>query len=313
MRILILGGLGFIGSNLAEDLVKKPYDITLVSRSDKKIQNVTGILDKVEIEYGDVTNFDRLENIVLKCQPDVIFHLAGQVTSYESFERPLYDVDVNSKSTLVLLEAIRKMNNPCRFVLGSTFWVVGRPKSLPINEETPCHPLNVYAANRLASENYCKIYHKVYDTDTLIMRLTNTFGIREQYGNPRKAALNYLIHRGYKGQNIPIYDEGKFFRDYIYVSDVVSAAETIMEKGKAGECYFVAMGVQTWFYDIGKWIEELTTGRVVFVESPEFHKKISVGSIVVDNSKIRGLGWNWKVSVKEGIQKVLDWYKKINA
>jgi nucleoside-diphosphate-sugar epimerase len=311
-RILILGGLGFVGSNLVIDLVKKGHDIILVSRSESKMQSSIDIIDKVKIEYGDITSFSWLEKIILEYEPDVIFHLAGQLTTYESFENPLYDVDVNSKSTLVLLETIRKLNKSCRLILGSTFWVVGRPKSLPINEETPCHPLNIYAADRLTSENYCKIYHRVYDTDALIMRLTNTFGIREQYNNPKKAALNYLIYRGYKGQTIPIYDKGRFFRDYIYVSDVVSAAEMIMEKGKSGECYFVGTGVKTWFYEIGRWIEELTGGKVVYVESPEFHKRINVGDIVIDNAKIKSLGWDWKFSVKDGIRMVLEYYKKMN-
>lgn len=311
-RILILGGLGFVGSNLAENLVSKEHELILLSRDNKKMQNISNVIDKVKIEYGDITSFSWLEKIVLKHEPDVVFHLAGQLTTYESFEKPLYDVDVNSKSTLVLLETIRKLNRSCRFILGSTFWVVGRPESLPINEETPCNPLNIYAADRLASENYCKIYHRVYDVDALVMRLTNTFGIREQYDNPRKAALNHLIYRGYKGQTIPIYDKGRFFRDYIDVSDVVSAAETIMEKGKSGECYFVGTGVKTWFYEIGRWIEELTGGKVVYVESPEFHKRINVGNIVIDNTRIKSLGWDWKVSVKDGIRMVLEYYKKMN-
>lgn len=311
--VLITGGLGFVGSNLAEDLVKSGYQVILLSRTDRKIRNVATFRDKVKIEYGDVTHFNWLEETILKHQPDIIFHLAGQLTSYESFENPLYDVDVNSKSTIVLLEAIRKLKRPCRFILGSTFWVVGRPRSLPINEETPCHPLNVYAADRLASEHYCKIYNTVHDLDTLVMRLTNTFGIREQFNNPRKAALNYLIYRGYKGKVVTIYDKGRFFRDYIYVSDVVWAAKALMEKGKAGECYFVGTAVKTWFYEIGRWIEEFTSGKVVYVESPDFHKRINVGSIVVDNTKIRDLGWNWKVSVNKGIKKTLDYYEEIGA
>ena len=312
-RVLITGGLGFIGSNLAEDLVQSGYQVILLSRTDRKIRNVATITDKVKIAYGDVTDFNWLEETIPKHQPDVIFHLAGQLTSYESFEKPLYDVDVNSKSTIVLLEAIRKLKRPCRFILGSTFWVIGRPRSLPVNEETPCHPLNVYATDRLASEHYCKIYNTVYDLDTLVMRLTNTFGIREQFNSPRKAALNHLIYKGYKGQDVTIYDEGKFFRDYIYVSDVVSAAKALMKKGKAGECYFVGTAVKTWFYEIGRWIQELTRGKVVYVESPDFHKRINVGSIVVDNTKIRDLEWNWKVSVKEGIKKTLDYYGEIGA
>lgn len=313
MKILITGGMGFVGSNLTEDLIKKGHEVIVLTRNRDKIQNVSNIIDQIKIEYVDVTEYGRLEKTILKAHPELIFHLAGQLTSYESFDNPMYDVDVNSKSTIAILETIRKMDETCKFILGSTFWVVGRPETLPINEETPCSPLNIYAANRLASEHYCKIYHDVYDLDARIMRLTNTFGIKEQYANKKKAALNYLIYMGFKGQTIPIYDGGKFFRDYIYVSDVVTAAEAIMERGLPGECYFVGTGKKTWFYEIGEMIGELTPGKIVYVESPDYHKRINVGSIVVDNSKLKKLGWNWKVSVRDGIKKVLEYYKDMDV
>lgn len=311
MKILVIGGMGFVGSHLSEEFVNTGHSVVIASRSKKKIQNIANIIDHVKIEYGDITDYKWLETIILKHKPDVIFHLAGQLTHYEAFENPLYDVDVNSKTTLVILETLRKMEKPCRLILGSTFWVVGKPKTLPINEETPCNPLNLYAADRLASEHYCRIYNRVYGLDALVMRLTNTFGPREQYNNPRKAALNYLLYKGFKGETVPIYDEGKFFRDYIYISDIVSAAKAIMEKGKSGEIYFVGTNTPTWFYDIGKWIEELTPGKVVYVESPEYHKKIDVGNIVVDNTKLKKLGWNWKVPVKEGLKKTLEYYRRL--
>jgi UDP-glucose 4-epimerase len=312
-NVLITGGLGFVGSNLAEDLLGKGCQVVLVSRSDRKLKNIASFVNKVKLEYGDVTDFKWLQETVLKHKPDVIFHLAGQLTSYESFEKPLYDVDANSKSTIALLETVRKLKTPCRFILGSTFWVVGRTEGLSINEETPCHPLNIYAANRLASEHYCKIYNEVYDVDSLVMRLANTFGIKEQHDNPRKAALNALIYKGYKGETIQIYSEGKFFRDYIYISDIVSAAQIIMEKAKAGECYFVGSGVKTWFYEIGQWLEELTRGKVAYIQAPDYHKRINVGNVVVDNTRIRSLGWNWQVSVKDGIKRILEYYKEIGV
>jgi len=308
---LILGGMGFVGSHISEDLVNSGYDVVIVSRSNRKLRNIANILDRVRIEYGDITNFGWLETIILKYQPDMILHLAGQLTHYESFENPLYDVDVNSKTTIVILETIRKLEKASRFILGSTFWVVGKPESLPIDEETPCHPLNIYAADRLASEHYCKIYNRGYDLDTLVMRLTNTFGAREQHNNSKKAALNYLLYKGFKGENVTIYDEGKFFRDYVYISDIVSAARAIMERGKSGELYFVGTNKATWFYEIGRWIEELTPGKVVYVKSPNYHKRVDVGNIIVDNTKIKQLGWDWKVSVKEGLKKTLEYYRDI--
>lgn len=307
--ILITGGMGFLGSNLAESLVNQGHQVLLVTRSRRKWQNIEDFANKVQMDYGDVTDVDWIRDSVLRHQPDVIFHFAGQLTSYESFENPLYDVDVNNKSTLAILEALQQLKKPCRFILGSTLWVVGHPDKLPVNEETPCQPRNIYAVNRLASEHYCKIYNDVYGLDTVIMRLTNTFGIREQHDNPKKAALNYLLYQGYKGQDIPIYEAGQVFKDYIYISDAISAAKTIMEKGKAGELYFVGTGVKTWFYDIGRWIEELTPGKVVYVEPPDFHQRIDIGNIVVDNRKLLKLGWTWKVSVREGLERTLKYYK----
>ena len=256
MKVMITGGLGFVGSNLAEGLLNNGHEVVLLARGKDKLSNIAGFEDSVSMEYLDVTDFEALDEAILRIQPDIIFHFAGQLTSYESFDNPLYDVDVNAKSTLAILEAIRKLSKPCRFILGSTFWVVGNPGDMAVCENTPTDPLNIYAASRLASEHYCKIYHQVYDLDTVIMRLSNTYGAKEQYDNKKKAALNFLIYKGFKGEDITIYDKGEFFRDYIYVLDVVSAAKAIMEKGESGECYFVGTGKKTWFYEIAQWLDE---------------------------------------------------------
>ena len=310
MRVLILGGMGFIGSHLVDNLVNSNYDVTIVSKSLNKKENVSGTREKIDILIGDITNFDWLKQTISTLRPDYIFHLAGQFTHYESFERPLYDVDVNTKTTLVILESMKEMEKKCRLIFGSTLWVVGRPVSLPIDEETPCSPLNIYAADRLASEHYCKIYNLVYDLDTIIMRLSNTYGPREQHDNPRKAALNYLLYKGYQGEDITIYGDGKFYKDYVYVTDVISAAEILMKKGKSGEVYFVGTNTPTWFYKIGEIIEEITEGRIVYVKPSDYHNRIDVGNIVVNNNKIKSLGWNWKISVREGLERTLNFYKE---
>jgi len=310
---LITGGLGFLGSNLAEALVHQGQQVLLVSKSNRKLKNVDGFKDKVGIAYGDMSDVEWVQQLIRECQPNVVFHFAGQVTSYESFENPFYDVDINAKSTLAILEAMRELKKPCRFILGSTLWVVGHPEKLPINEKTPCWPRNVYGIDRLASEHYCRVYHDVYDLDTVIMRMSNTFGIREQYDNVKKAALNYLLYKGYKGEPITLYSKGQVSRDYIYISDVVSAAEAIMSKGKAGECYFIASGVETWFADAGKWMAELTGAELVYVDPPDFHKRIDIGNIRIDNRKLKSLGWDSRVSVKDGLSKTLEYYKQLGV
>ena len=309
MKIMITGGLGFIGSHLVDSLVKN-HEIIILTKSLSKKSNLSHLYNKIKIEQIDVTDFDKLGKSIEKNKPDVIIHLAGQTSHSKSFEEPLADVDSNTKSTIFILEKIRKLNLCCRFILGSTFIVIGKPNKLPVNEETPCNPTTIYGVNRLASEYYCKIYHIVYGLDTIVFRITNSFGPREQF-IPSKNAINFLIHKAFKKEPIPIFDKGNFFKDVVYVSDVVSAISTIMEKGKPGDLYWISSGNKTWFYDLGTWLEELTGTKVQYVESPQYTKKTDVGNFVVDNSKLKSLGWSIQTPVKDGIKKTLDYFAKL--
>ena len=312
MRVMITGGAGFIGSHLCDTFLKENHEIIIISRNNKKKENIKNILSKITIENIDVTNFHDLENIIIKYNPDVIFHLAGNSSHKLSFDEPLYDVEVNSKSTLVILETIRKFDLKCRFILGSTFIVIGKNASLPINEETPCNPTTIYGAHRLLSEHYCKIYHNVYGVDAIIFRITNSFGPKEQYETSTKNALNYMIYQAYKNKDVSIFNEGKFFRDIIFVSDVINAINVIMKNGKSGNVYWIANGTKIWFYEIGKYLEELTNATINYVPSPEYTNKVDVGNFLVDNSKLCSLGWSPHITLKDGIKKTLDFFKENN-
>jgi UDP-glucose 4-epimerase len=309
MKIMITGGAGFIGSHLCDSLLNEHHEIIIVTRNSKNKENINNILSKIIIENVDVTNFQGLEDVIIKHHPDIIFHLAGNTSHKQSFDTPIYDVDINSKSTLVILETIRKLGLKCKFILGSTFIVIGKNASLPIDENTPCNPSTIYGANRLLSEHYCKIYNNVYDIDTIIFRITNSFGPREQYETPTKNALNYMIYRAFKNQDVSIFNEGKFFRDIIYVSDVINGLNIIMKNGKSGNVYWIASGTKTWFYDLGKYLKELTNAKITYVPSPEYTSKVDVGNFLVDNSKLCSLGWNPHFSLKDGIEKTLEFFK----
>jgi len=309
MKIMITGGTGFVGSHLCDELVKDEHEVILLARNDHKKENVIKSLVKIRLEYVDVTKFSNLEKSIEENKPDVIFHLAGETSHKRSFENPLYDVDVNSKSTLCILEKIKNLNLKCKFILGSTFIVIGKPQKLPVNEESPCNPTTIYGTNRLASEIYCKIYHNVYNLDTTIFRITNSFGPREQYATPLKNAINFLIYKAFKGEDVTIYHEGKFFRDVVYISDVISGLKTIMLKGKAGNLYWISSGKKTWFYEIANCLEELVAAKIKYVDPPTYTEKVDVGNFLADNSKLKSLGWNVNTSVKEGIKKTLEFFK----
>ena len=308
MKFLITGGLGFIGSHLTESLIKSDHNIKILTRTLSKKSNIKILNKKIKIETIDITNFRKLGRCIEKFKPNVIIHLAGNTSHSKSFEEPLDDIDSNAKTTLFMLEKIREMKLQCRFILGSTFIVIGRPQKLPIDEKTPCWPTTVYGANRLASEHYCKIYHEVYGLDTVTFRITNSFGPREQVIST-KNAVNFLIYEAFKGNIITIFKKGKFFRDLIYISDVISGIKTIMKKGKSGELYWISSGKKIWFYELAKLLEKLTNAKVKFVKTPNYTKKVDVGNFVVNNSKLRSLGWKPKMNLDQGIKKTLEYFK----
>lgn len=302
-----MGGGGFVGSHLAEYLLKKKYEVIIVTR--KNTKNLKSICHYVKIHKINVENFLKIKEFLKKTNPDLIIHLAGNTSHSKSFENPQADLKSNAKSTLNILECIRTEIPNCKFILGSTFVVIGKPTKLPIDEKSPCNPTSLYAANRLTSEYYTKIYNEVYGLNTKIFRITNSFGPREQI-IPTKNAINYLIYKAYKSELITIFNSGKFFRDLIYISDVVSAIHIIMKKGKPGETYWISSGIKTWFYEIGAILEKHTDSKTKYVKTPSYTKKVDVGNFITDNSKLKKLGWRPEVSVEDGIIQTLDYFRE---
>ena len=302
-----MGGAGFVGSHLSEYLLKKHHEIIVIGRDNTK--NIKKIRRDVSFEKLNVVNFIKLEKSIVKNKPDIIIHLAGNTSHSKSFDEPHNDLNSNTKSTLNILEVLRKSLPNCKLILGSTFVVIGKPTKLPVNEETSCNPTTIYGVNRLSSEYYTKIYNQVYGLDTNIFRITNSFGPREQV-IPNKNAINYLIYRAFKNEDITIYNNGKFFRDLIYISDVVNGIEKILTKGKSGELYWISSAKKTWFYQLGNLLEKFTNTKTKYVKPPSYTKKVDVGNFVVSNKKLKLLGWKPKVSVEKGISETLKYFKE---
>lgn len=306
MRILITGGLGFIGSNLAEKCVEDGNKVTIVSKSTSKKRNIESIEDRVRLLVMDVKDIGKeVEEF------DYIFHLAGSTDNYAIIEnQPFKDIELNCNTTIALLEACRRYNPQTRIVYGSTFFVNGNQEKLPVDENSPCNPLGLYGATRLAGEHFCHIYNKVFGLNANIARFTNVFGIREQRDNKKKAGFNYLINLALEDRDIPLYNNGEFFRDYIYVSDVVDACRVIAEKGEKDKVYYVGRGEFVRFRElISMVMEEAKGGRIKSIEPPEFHKSVGITNFVCDSSQLRKLGWEPKVSLTEGIRKTIEYYK----
>ena len=307
MKLLITGGLGFIGSHLVEKLANKNNEIIILTKTLSKRSNLQNLTKNIKIKKINLTEFQKVGKIIENFKPDVIIHLAGNTSHSKSFEKPLQDVDSNIKTTLFMLEKIRQLGLSCKFLLGSTFIVIGRPKKLPVNENTPCNPTTIYGTNRLASEHLCKIYHDVYGINTNVFRITNSYGPREQI-KPNKNAVNFLINQASRKKKINIYNKGEFFRDLIFVDDVISGIITILRKGKSGELYWISSARKMWFKKFARILQKTTDCEISFPPTPGYTKKVDVGNFVVSNSKLKKLGWEPKISINLGIKKTMDYF-----
>jgi len=283
----------------------------ILTKTFSKKSNLTNSNKKINIKKIDITNFQKVGKIMEDFRPDIIIHLAGNTSHSKSFENPLQDVDSNTKTTLFMLEKIRELKLSCKFILGSTFIVIGKPNKLPVNEDTPCNPTTIYGVNRLASEHFCKIYYELYGINTNIFRITNSYGPKEQV-IPNKNAVNFLIHQAFKKEKVSIFNKGEFFRDLIYVDDVINGINTIIKKGKPGELYWISSGKKIWFKKFANILQKKTKCKVSFPQTPRYTKKVDVGNFVVDNKKLKSLGWNTKISIEDGISKTLEYFKKNN-
>lgn len=276
-RIIITGADGFIGTHLVNHL-KEEHGITALTKD---------ICDIKEIDKMDFTG------------ADVVIHLASTVDNYNVLDNPTLDVEVNCIGTIKLLETMRRDCPNAKLVYFSTFFV------------NRGNPLGLYGASKLCAEHICKTYSRVFDINVSIVRPTNIYGPLEQRYNNKKAAFNRMIGLACKDKEISVYKDNPK-RDYLYVTDLCSAVEIIMKKGKNQEVYEVGTGESISFVKMVEMITKLAGGKIVMVDSPEFHKQVGLQDWFNDISKIKELGWLPKVKLEEGIKNTIEDYKNEN-
>lgn len=310
-KVLVTGGLGFLGSNLSIKLVEAGAHVTILDAMVPGLGgndfNVAPIKDRVTIVKDDVRNASVMEKLV-KGQ-DVVFHLAGQVDHHRSMEHPEEDLDIRCRGTLVLLEALRHHNPECRLVFSSTRAVYGSPEKIPVSESAPTNPKGMYAATSLTAEKMIAIYGSMYSIPYSILRITNGFGPRQQmrlsYG-----VVNWFVRQVMDGKPITIMGDGKNLRDILFVDDI-SNAFIAAASGKAdGEVFNVASGKGISFNELAEAvIGAYGSGKFIFVPYPSDTKKLEPGSFVADTSKItRVLGWKPKAKLDEGLRSTIEFY-----
>jgi UDP-glucose 4-epimerase len=312
-RVLITGGLGFIGSNLARALVAQAADVTLVDslipEYGGNFFNIDGIKDKVQVNISDVR--DPFAMAYLLQGQEYLFNLAGQTSHLDSMHDPLTDLNINAAAQLSILEACRKHNPTIKIVFASTRQLYGKPEYLPVDEKHPIRPVDVNGINKLAGEWYHILYNNVYGIRACALRLTNTYGPGMRVKDARQTFLGIWVRNLVEGKPVLVFGDGAQLRDFNYVDDVVEAMLLAAVSDKAnGEIFNLGSRDVINLKDLAAMMVEMHTGgRYEVVPFPPERKTIDIGDYYSDFTKIKGaLGWEPKVSLKEGLSKSLDYY-----
>jgi len=314
-NVLITGGLGFIGSNLAIRLVGMGARVTLMDnmlpRQGGNLFNIETIKEKVHVNFSDIRN--ELSMNYLVQDKDYIFHLAGQVNHVDSMRNPIKDLDINCRGTLVLLEACHHNNPDARIIFAGTRGEYGKSVHLPVNEEHPTNPVGIYAITNLTAEKMVLVYHRVKGLKGICLRITNTFGPRHQMMHDEYGVLNWFIRKALDNEAIPVFGKGTILRDFLFIDDLIDALlQSSISTDAYGDVYNVGSGEGISFKDLAEKIVAIAEeGKVSFVPFTQERKEVEPGDYVADIRKIReATGWEPHIYLDEGILKTVEFYRK---
>jgi UDP-glucose 4-epimerase len=317
-NVMITGGLGFIGSNLAHHLVELGANVLLVDslipNYGGNLFNVEAIKDRVRINIADMRDTNGMRYLVR--DQEYIFNLAGQVSHLDSMTDPFTDLDINGRSQLSLLEACRQ-HNPCvKIVFASTRQVYGKPHYLPVDEQHPLQPADVNGIHKLSGEWYHLLYNNVYHIRSSVLRLTNTYGPRQYVRTNRQSFIGWFVHEVLDNKEITLYGDGSQLRDMAYVDDVVAAFLRAGASDAAnGQVFNVGGSVPVSLLELTRLLIEIAgSGSYRLVPFPPEKQSIDIGSFLSDYQKIEQiLGWYPTVDLPAGLCRMVEYYKQHKA
>ena len=312
-NVLITGGLGFIGSNLARRLVAAGAKVTLIDSLIPQYGgnrfNIHEFRDLVTINITDVRDKHAIVHLVQA--QDYLFNLAGQTSHLDSMDDPETDLAINATAQLSILESCRRYNPRIAIVFASTRQIYGRPEYLPVDEKHPIRPVDVNGINKVAGEWYHLLYNNVYGIRACALRLTNTYGPGMRVKDARQTFLGVWIKNLVQGKPIQIFGDGLQRRDFNYVDDVVDALlAAATHSDAAGNVFNLGSTEVVKLKDLAAMLVRLRgAGRYEFVPFPPERKAIDIGDYYSDFTNIKTcLGWEPKILLNEGLRKTLDYY-----
>jgi UDP-glucose 4-epimerase len=314
-RVLITGGLGFIGSSLARRLVELGSEVVLVDSLIPEYggtrANIRGIEDDVTVNVSDVRDAHSLPSLIRG--QDIVFNLAGQTSHVDSLHDPYTDLEINCSAQLSILETVRHENPGAKVVFASTRQLYGRPQYLPVDERHPLAPVDPNGVNKAAGEWYHLVYGQIYGLRCSVLRLTNTYGPRMRVKDDRQTFLGTWLRLAVKGDELLVFGDGTQRRDFTYVDDAVDAFLLAGAREDAdGEVFNVGGEPPVSLADLAEQLVEVAGGGSWrLVPFPEDRRSIDIGDYYADDSKLRErLGWEPRVGLREGLERSLAFYRE---
>lgn len=313
-KVLITGGLGFIGSNLAIKLSELGANIeiydALLKNFGGNLFNIKPIKNKVKVTIADMRDQKKISKAVK--DKDYIFNLAGTLSHIDSMSNPFLDLDINCRAQLCLLEACRKFNPTIKIIFAGTRNQYGKALYLPVDEKHIQEPTDINGINSIAAEKYHLLYCRIYGIGTVSVRMSNTFGPRHQMKHPKQGVLNWFIRLLIDRRQVKLFGDGSQIRDVNYIEDVVEALLLAASTKKAsGQPYNLGGQPLTLKDFVEKVIKILGGGKYRLIPFPKDKKAIEIGNYVADIKKIKDeLGWEPKIAIDEGIERTVEFYKK---
>ncbi len=313
-RVLVTGGLGFIGSNLVRALVDLGARVavvdSLVAEYGGNRRNLAGVARRVKIHIADVRDWPRLPQLV--AGQDFLFNLAGQTSHMDSMTDPLTDLDINGRAQLAILEACRKHNPGIRIVFSSTRQIYGKPDYLPVDEQHPLRPVDVNGINKLAGESFHLLYSRVHGLAASALRLTNTIGPGMRIKDARQTFVGVWIRRLLAGQPLEVWGGGQR-RDFTYVEDAVEAfLLAAAHPAAVGQVFNLGGPPPITLRDLAELLVDINGGGEFSVRAfPRDRQKIDIGDYYADDRLIgRKLGWKPRTDLRTALTRTLAYYRR---
>jgi UDP-glucose 4-epimerase len=312
-NILITGGLGFIGSNLAHQLVRLGSSVTLVDSMIPEYGgnffNIEGIVDQVHVNISDVRDEHSMKYLIQG--HDYLFNLAGQTSHMDSMQNPFTDLEINCSAQLAILEACRQYNPHIKVIFASTRQIYGKPDYLPVDENHLLRPTDVNGINKMAGEWYHILYNNVYKIRGCALRLTNTFGPRMRIKDARQTFLGIWIRLLLEGKPFEVWG-GSQLRDFVFIDECIDALLLAASSDASNGRIYNLGGAQVInLTDLAKMLVEVAgEGSYTIREFPRERKQIDIGDYYSDSSLIQQeLGWRQRGDLREGLKQTIDFYR----